>query len=311
MAPWDCALNTANLTYITSTPGTPENTSPATLLWEKGQPPPPWAYEYQYPVDCLRACWIIPATQTGFTGVPITTAVTGGTPAFWSGAPIRYKVQIDQFFPALTAAVVAGGLGYVVGEVITLAIGPTDEPPIGAPAKLVVTAIGMGGAVTAANVLTQIIDGEIASGGSYFLPQEGTIAQASASNVGVGATFTLTFGPQSSQRVILCNQEFATLAYVKQVTDPNLMDSLFQSAWSNLLGATLCMNLTGNVALANSKIALANQSITEARKVDGNEGLTVNDVTPDWLRIRGVAYTECYSGPYDTGFDWGAMWPSF
>src|SRR5882757_4814998 len=61
MAPWNCALNTANLTYITSVPGTPENTSAATSLWAKGQPPPPWAYEYQYPVDCLRPCWIIPA----------------------------------------------------------------------------------------------------------------------------------------------------------------------------------------------------------------------------------------------------------
>ena len=65
MAPWDCALNYANLTYITSVPGTPENTSPVTTLWQKGQPAPPYAYEYQYPVDCLRACFIIPANQTG------------------------------------------------------------------------------------------------------------------------------------------------------------------------------------------------------------------------------------------------------
>lgn len=310
MAPWDCALNTNNLQLITSTPGTPENTSAATLLWEKGQPPPPWAYEYAYPADCLRACWIIPATQTGFTGVPITTAVTGGTPAFWSGAPIRYKVQIDQFYPVTAAAVVAGGAGYAVGDLITLAIGPTDQPPIGAPAILqVLTAPG--GVVATVAVVNSIIDSETPMGGSYFEPQTATQAQGSTTGSGLGATFNLTFGPQGSQRVILCNQEFATLAYVKQVTDPNLMDSLFQSAWSNLLGAAICMNLTGNVGLANAKIALANQSITEARKVDGNEGLTVNDVTPDWLRIRGVAYTEYYSGPYDTGFDWGAMWPSF
>ena len=49
MAPWDCALKTANLTYITSLPGTPENTSAATNLWQPGQPRPPFAYEYQYP----------------------------------------------------------------------------------------------------------------------------------------------------------------------------------------------------------------------------------------------------------------------
>src|ERR1700743_3132606 len=73
MAPWDSALKTANLTYISSVPGTPENVSPATSLWQPGQPSPPWAYEYQYPTDCLRACWVIPANQTGGgSGIPIS-----------------------------------------------------------------------------------------------------------------------------------------------------------------------------------------------------------------------------------------------
>src|SRR5260370_884413 len=79
MAPWNCAFNTANLNLICAVPGTPENPPPATMLWAKGQPAPPWAYEYQFPVDCLRACWVTPQTATGFAGgVPITTAVTGG-----------------------------------------------------------------------------------------------------------------------------------------------------------------------------------------------------------------------------------------
>ena len=126
MAPWNCALKTANLTYITSVPGTPENTSPATSLWQPGQPAPPWSYEYQYPVDCLRAQYIIPANQTGYaSGVPITTAVTGGAAAFWRGPPIRFKVQIDSFYPVTAAAVVSGGTGYAIGDIITLPIGPT------------------------------------------------------------------------------------------------------------------------------------------------------------------------------------------
>src|SRR6476660_6576230 len=58
MAPWACAFNSANLNFITSVPGTPENVSAAAQVWGKGQPAPPWAYEYQYPVDCLRACWV-------------------------------------------------------------------------------------------------------------------------------------------------------------------------------------------------------------------------------------------------------------
>src|SRR5258708_3822213 len=82
MAPWACAFNSANLNFITSVPGTPENTSPATQLWAKGQPAPPWAYEYQYPVDCLRMCWLTPQTATGFApAVPITPPVTAASPS--------------------------------------------------------------------------------------------------------------------------------------------------------------------------------------------------------------------------------------
>ncbi len=152
LAPWDSAIRTANLVYISSVPGTPENTSAATQLWAPGQPPPPWAYEYQYPVDCLRAIRVIPANQTGFAAsTPITTAVTGGASAYWWGAPVKFKVQNDQFFAVGSATVASGGTGYVVNEVITLASGPTTSPPIGAPAQLLVTA-APGGVISTVSV---------------------------------------------------------------------------------------------------------------------------------------------------------------
>ena len=310
MAPWDCALNYANLTYITSTPGTPENTSPATTLWQKGQPAPPWGYEYQYPVDCLRACFVIPANQTGQSGgIPITTAVTGGSPAFWAGQPVKFKVAVDQFYPVTAAAVVAGGTGYAVGDIITLPLGPVSSPPIGAPVQLqVVTAPA--GVLATVSVVNVIQGSATAQGGSYFTPQSGTIAQASSSGAGTGATFTLTFGAQGDQRTILTNQEFATLAYCRQVGNPNVMDPMFQEAWIHALGAGLVNALTGDKGLANQAIATTNARIMEARKVDGNEGLTINDVTPDFIRIRGIAWTEAYTGPW-SGFDWGNLWATF
>lgn len=309
MAPWDCAMKTKNLVYISSTPGTPENTSAATQLWTPGQPAPPWAYEYQYPVDCLRACWMIPGTQTGFTGVPITTAVTGGTPAFWTGQPVKFKVQIDHFYPVTAAAVVAGGTGYAVGDDITLAIGPTSSPPIGGPATVRVATLS-GSAVATVTVVNHILGSATPQGGSYFTKQTATQAQGSTTGAGTGATFSLTFGAAGDQRVILTNQEFATQAYVRQVTDPNVMDPLFQDAWAAILGSRLAMALTGDKVIANMQVAQANNWIMEARKVDGNEGLTINDVTPDFIRIRGVAYSEWYSGPYSQ-FDWGPTWSSF
>jgi len=309
MAPWDCALNYANLTYISSVPGTPENTSPATPLWQKGQPAPPWAYEYQYPIDCLRACFIIPANQTGFAGAtPITTAVTGGAPAFWYGQPVKFKVALDQFYHVTAATVLDGGTGAAVGDILTLQPGPTTSPPIGAPAQLIVTAVS-GGVITGIAVVNTIYN-ENGTGGSYFSIQPNPQVQSATTGSGTGSAFNLTWGPKSDQRVILTNQEFATLAYCRGVTDPNVMDTLFQRAWINSLGARLCMALTGDKALANGLIQLANADIAQARMADGNEGLTINDVTPDWLRIRGVNWTQNYSSPWQ-GFDWGGYFPSF
>lgn len=309
MAPWDCALNYANLTYISSVPGTPENTSPATTLWQKGQPAPPWAYEYQYPVDCLRACFLIPANQTGYAGIPITTAVTGGAAAFWSGQPVKFKVAIDQFYPVTAAAVVAGGTGYAVGDIITLPLGATTSTPIGAPVQLRV-ATAPAGVVATVTVVNVILGSASPLGGSYFVPQTGTIAQSTTTGSGSGFTCTLTFAPQGDQRTVLTNQEFATMAYCRQVVDPNVMDSMFQEAWTNVLGAGICMALTGDKSLANMAIGQANRRIEEARKVDGNEGLTINDVTPDWIRARGIASAENVSGPW-SGFDWGNSWPTY
>lgn len=311
MAPWDCALNYANLAYISSVPGTPENTSAGTSTWQKGQPAPPWSYEYQYPVNCLKACFIIPSANTGSGGgIPITTAVTGGAPSFWQGPPVKFKVAIDQFFPVTAAAVVVGGTGYAVGDQITLASGAASSAPIGAPVVLQVLTLGVGSAIATVSVVNQIQGSATPQGGSYFARQTGTIAQGSTTGSGTGATFTLTFGAQGDQRVILTNQQNAALAHCKQVTDPNVMDPMFQDAWAYVVGGGICLALTGDKALANMCIAMANEKIKIARQADGNEGLTINDVTPDFLRARGAMWGDVVSGPWQ-GFDWGGYWPTY
>lgn len=311
MAPWDCTTNCANLTYITSVCGTPENTSAATALWQKGQPMPPWAYEYQYPVDCLRALYVIPANQTGqSSGVPITTAVTGGGSQFWWGNPVRFKVGVDQFYPVTAAAVSAAGTGYVAGDLITLAQAPQGSAPVGAPVVLQVLTLAGSGVATVA-VVNVIAGSASPLGGSYFGIQTNPVAQGSTTGVGTGATFTLTQATtQGDQRVILTNQEYATLVYCRQITNPDVMDTLFQSAWIQIVAANICMALTGDKGLANGMLGQANRDIEEARKPDGNEGWQINDVTPDWQRVRGYAAPDNYLGP-NAGFDWGPVWPMF
>ncbi len=329
MAPWNSAMKTANLTFITSSPGTPENQSASTTLWSPGQPAPPWCYEYQYPVDCLMPRWIIPSTQTGFTGgIPITTAVTGGASSYWWGQPIRYKVQNDAFYTVSAVIVPTPGTGYAIGDLVVLALEPctiaiTNKigtfnigAPQGAPAVLqVLTINGTGGILTAA-VVTQIEDESVALGGSYFYDYATTVTnaavpQGSTTGAGTGAVFSLTFIAPASQRVILTNQEFATLSYTQQVADPNVWDPSFREALYTIGGAKLLMSLVGNRDRANDLVREANDLIRAARGDDGNEGLTINDVTPDWQRIRGVNFTEgLYSGPYQ-GYDWGSYWPMF
>ena len=312
MAPWNCSLVYANLVYLTSVPGTPENTSPATTLWTPGQPAPPYGYEYLYPDDCLRACFIIPANQTGFAGnIPITTAVTGGAPAFWAGQPIRYKVALDKYFRQASGAVTvqAAGSGYQVGDTVIFGGAPSvsGDVPAGLINTTVATLAGSGIATLTLTNFTNLDKNSLL----YSVPAY-NLAQVQTSGQGTGAIASVAALAQGSfsARTVLTNQEFATMAYCSQVTDPSIMDPDFIEGWSFMLGGGLCLALTGDKALANMCIGLGNAKIAEARKVDGNEGLTINDVTPDFLRIRGIAWTESYTGPW-SGFDWGNLWATF
>jgi len=223
MAPWNSGKNFNTLTVISAAPGTPENPGPGTNIWQKGQPPPPWSYQYAYPPDCVRPAFIVPQFNTGFSpGVPITTAVTGGAPAFWMGPPVKFAVGVDQ-----------------------------------------------------------VINGVPAVGGPDV-------------------------------KVIWTNQEFAILAYIKDLSDPGVMDDQLQEAWAQYLASRLAISLTGDKALANMRIKDANETIQIARTSDANEGLTINDVTPDWIRTRGVdfAWDWAWSPQWGT-MDWGGLLPSY
>ena len=140
MAPWDCATKWTPLTYITTIPGNPENAISGAPLWQPGQPPPPWSYEYQYPVDCLRARKIIPqyTLQAGGTPIYPASTVTGSGQIGWTGPALKFKVATDQFFSVTAAAVASGGAGYAAGDYIILAqpnltfqqnAAPVGQPP--------------------------------------------------------------------------------------------------------------------------------------------------------------------------------------
>lgn len=321
MAQWDCALKFDNLIWLTSSPGTPENTSPFTNNWVRGQPAPPWAYEYLYPDDCLRACWIIPNSQTGFVGTtPITNAVTGGYSTTVFGAPVVFKVTTDQFRAGFGLSIVFGGINYQVNDTVILGtdtLGFNFNPGL-VPAgiiKIKVLSVDGSGAILTASL--QAFDGaQVSQNALLFGVPTYNLVQVQTSGLGSGAIATVSGVSQAnfSARVILTQQEFAMMAYIRQITDPNVFDPLFIEAFAYVLGGGVVWALTGDKTLANGLVGLANGKIMEARKVDGNEGLTINNVTPDWVRVRG--YNQG-SGTWDAGwspsdgFDWGGVWSTW
>jgi len=292
----------------------------------------------------MRARFIMPQYTALAGGIPIYPpgVATGAAGVGWSGPALKFKISSDTFYAATAATIANGGTGYNVGDFIYLEqptytftqnyppltnqIGPqTFTMNVGAPALLQVTSVA-GGVITGVALVNQIF-GETDSpsgattqilSGSYFQqptnPQTQNFATGANGEVstGVGATFNLTFGNGAApQRVVLCNQEASILCYNASITDPNVMDVLFQDAWCHILGARLCFQLNGDKALANSLIGLTNNMIMEARKVDGNEGITVNDVTPDFLRVRGTWGGPNWEFSPNMGFDWGSAYSPY
>ena len=89
--------------------------------------------------------------------------------------------------------------------------------------------------------------------------------------------------------VILTNQPQAVFVYTSRITNPNLFDGQFTDALYNLLGARICMSVNGDKGLASAAFKRADELCKSAAASNGNEGLTVIDNIPDWIKARGYA----------------------
>ena len=96
--------------------------------------------------------------------------------------------------------------------------------------------------------------------------------------------------------VILCNQDQAILQYTAQITVADRFDSLFENAMSAGLAAAICFSITGDKGLRDRLTKDANEMVIQAREADGNEGMTVIDYVPDFIRGREGAMSA-----FDTG----------
>lgn len=122
----------------------------------------------------------------------------------------------------------------------------------------------------------------------------------------VVATDKNTSGNDST--VLLTNQAQAIGVYTKQITNPDLFDSQFQSALVEALGAKLVPALSLNLSLMKLKIATAEAIIGQARLTNGNEGPEIQNIEPDWMRVRQNYGLLSYGTYYN---NWEAMpWPA-
>lgn len=110
-------------------------------------------------------------------------------------------------------------------------------------------------------------------------------------------------------RVILSNQLGASLVYTGLIQYPDAWDPLFEQAFVAILSARLAMPLIKDRKEARiiraDNIAIAKAALDAARVRDGDEGWTISDHTPDWIRARtsGIAWY----GPGVLWYPWMTM----
>lgn len=93
-----------------------------------------------------------------------------------------------------------------------------------------------------------------------------------------------------STRVILSCQPNATLVYTGLMMYPDNWDPLFEQAMVTGLAVRFAMPLIEDKKLAltvrGNNMAIAKAALDAARVRDGNEGWTVRNHIPDWIRAR-------------------------
>lgn len=120
-----------------------------------------------------------------------------------------------------------------------------------------------------------------------------------AQPVQVGSAVRFLVGVDNDQgglkrRVILTNQPSAILVYSVLITDTSIFDEQFVTAFANYLAHRISLPLSGDKATAKMCYELATRTCQEAEASNGNEGLTVIDSVPDWIRTRGYSADWAY-----------------
>lgn len=111
-------------------------------------------------------------------------------------------------------------------------------------------------------------------------------------------------------RVILSNQPFAELVFTGLIMYPDAWDPLFEQAMVSGLACRLAMSVIPDKKFARvvraDNAQLARAALDAARVRDGNEGWTVQNHTPDWIRAR-TGSGMGWDGPGVLCYGWSSI----
>jgi hypothetical protein len=110
---------------------------------------------------------------------------------------------------------------------------------------------------------------------------------------------------------ILTNVQGAQCVYTSAMFDPQQWDSLFMTAEVALLAGRLALAVVGDKKLAMALRTAASQeaagALNLARVADGNEGWSVQDHLPDFMRVRGIQSWPVYGFPVGALSAWDPL----
>lgn len=205
------------------------------------------------------------------------------------------KACARQYSPALAAVLQAAFWNFARFQVsLTLLLDGSKTPPDAVPTPWLYEYLYPSDCVQARYIMPMMQANPGSVPGSQSLPY----AMGSPVRFLVGADNDQS---GNKRKVILTNQNNAVLVYTALVTDTGMFDEQFTRAFANYLGYLLSIPLSGDKGLAKMCYQVAKETCNAAEASNGNEGLTIIDSMPDWIRVRGYASDWAYPpGSYFT-----------
>jgi hypothetical protein len=269
-ANWGFARKTVNLSLLKAAPGAPYSPVTGANQWYEAYPSPPWLYEYLVPTDGLRMRAVL-APPTGLVqGTPIFSTPTGNYNAGYGTSPVRFIRSTDTVGPR---AVITGITQADPAVVTATAHGFSNGDEVYLTSLIGMTELN-GTVATIANVAANTFELSGVDSSTYSAYIAGGVA--------VNQTQTVV-----QTNVILTNAPNAIGVYNLDFENYSLWPDDVIQTFVYALAGVITIPLGGDKKLAQMNISLANSKIMEARANDANEGLTMQQSIPDWIRVRG------------------------